>query len=177
MSTDVKALLKLVKRRETTVDMCLRGDLAGEYDALSKQLANLPAGAERLNGDPERQRLQAELDRIAGEMAEGTVPFVLRALPQAEFQMLIDSHPPRRVGDDVNEADARSGFNRATFYRTLIPASVVEPALDAQEWALLFDVGLSQGQFMKLAAAAMEVNGDPVDVPFSSAASNGSPAS
>jgi hypothetical protein len=87
--------------------VCLRGDLAGEYDALEKALAQLPPN-NKLGGDPERQRIAAEMDRLRAEMQAGTVPFVLRALGDAAFQELVDAHPPRRDGDDVNVADARS---------------------------------------------------------------------
>jgi hypothetical protein len=175
--TDIKGLLKLAKRRQHTEDVCLRGDLAHEYDRLERQLAQLPAN-NKLGGDPERQRIAAEMDRVRAEMQAGTVPFVLHALPDADFQKLIDDHPPRRDGDEVNDRDAAHGFDRSTFYPALIRACVAEPTLDGEDWALLFDnpdTALSPGQMLKLREAALEVNGREVDVPFSPAASNVSP--
>jgi hypothetical protein len=174
--TNIKALIKQAKRRTETVKVCLRGDLADEYDQLSQQLAELP-DSNKLGGDPERTRIEAELDRLRTEMTEGTVDFKLQALPDKAFQELVDEHPPRRRGDDPDEMDARMGFNRSTFYPVLIRACTIEPELDAEDWNLLLgdDGSLSAGQRVDLNTAALNVNSKPVDVPFSRAASNGSP--
>jgi len=172
--TDIKSMLKNAKRRQATEDVCLRGDLAGEYDDLEKQLAQLPKNT-KLGGDSERQRITSEMDRLRAEMREGTIPFVLRALGDTAFQALVDAHPPRREGDEVNEGDAQTGFDRSTFYRALIEACVVEPELDAEDWDLLFTEGLSRGQSSKLRMAALRINGGDVDVPFSPADSSESP--
>lgn len=175
--TDIKSLLKLAKRRQTTEQVCLRGDLAGEYEDLERQLAKLPKLGGKLSGDPERSRIQADMDRIRDEMQAATVPFVLQALSDPAFQSLADEHPPRRDGDEIDARDAELGYNRSTFYRALIRACTVEPSLDDEDWALLFsdDVGLSAGQMLGLSIAAGRVNGQKVDVPFSSADSNENP--
>lgn len=177
MSIDVKGLLKQAKRRQVTEDVCLRGDLAGEYERLEKQLEKLPA-SNKLGGDPQRQTIQDEMERLRAEMAEATVPFVLAALSDAAFQQLVDDHPPRRDdGVEVNPGDAGVGFNRVTFYPAAIRACVIEPTLDAEDWALLLDnpdTAISAGQMMALKLAVMEVNGKAVDVPFSPADSNAS---
>lgn len=169
--SNFKQKLRQARRREATVDVCLRGDLAGEYEQLEKHLAELPTNT-KLGGDPERQRLAAELDRVRAEMQEGTEPFKLRALSENAFQRLIDQHPPRRKGDEVDEVDAAYGYDRSTFPQALIQASTYEPELDDEDWALLFDQALSRGQFATLRTAAQLVNGQQVDVPFSSAASS-----
>lgn len=165
MST-VKDLLKNAKRREETEPVCLRGDLAGQYDALEKALEQLPKNT-RLGGDPERQRIAAEMERVRAEMQDGTVSFTLRALSDTAYQELVDQHPPRQEGSDVNSGDAQVGFNRATFFRALIQASTVEPPFDAEDWDLLFTEGLSRGQAVKLRTKALEINGGDVSVPFS----------
>lgn len=172
--TDIKDRLKRAKRRETTEDVCLRGDLAGQYEALQRKLDQLPPN-NKLAGDPERQRIQVEMDRIRVEMAADTIPFVLRALSEPKYQALVDAHPPRRAGDEVDARDAEVGFNRSTFYAALIRASVVEPQLDDGDWSLLFGEGLSPGQFGRLGLRALEVNNKKIDVPFSPAVSNESP--
>lgn len=171
---DIKALLKQATRLQTTEAVCLRGDLAGQREQLQRQLGKLPK-SDKLGGDPERQRIQAEIDRLTDEMKAGTVDFVLRALSQPQFQQLIDAHPPRRDGDDVNARDAEAGFDRSAFYGPLIRACVVEPGLDAEDWDLLFGEGLSPGEFYRLGRAALQVNGQEVDVPFSSDDSSESP--
>lgn len=172
--TDIKSMLKNAKRREDTADVCLRGDLAGQYDALERALEQLPK-SNKLGGDPERVRIAAELDRLRTEMQDGTVKFKLRALGDTAYQALVDEYPPRRDGDEVDAGDAQAGFNRTTFFHALIKASTVEPELDAEDWALLFAEGLSRGQWMKLRNKALLVNGDGVDVPFSFDDSSESP--
>lgn len=165
MST-VKDILKKAKLREATEDVCLRGDLAGQYDGLEKALAQLPK-SNKLGGDPARQRIAAEMERLRAEMQDGTVEFKLRALGDTPYQELVDAHPPRRDGDEVDEGDAEVGYNRATFYRALVQACTVTPELDTDDWALLFTTGLSRGQFIKLRNAVLMVNGADVSVPFS----------
>lgn len=174
MSDDIKAKLKRARRRQATEEVCLRGDLAGEFEQLEVQLEALPK-SNKLAGDPERTRLQEAMDRVRADMQADTVPFTLRALPDTPYQELVDAHPPRRDGDEVNASDARWGFNWSTFPRALIRACTVEPVLDDEDWALLFgeDVGLSPGQLARLREVALTVNGRSVDVPFSPAASNG----
>jgi hypothetical protein len=174
-AADVKSILKRRRRRQSEENVCLRGDLAGEYEQLEKRLADLPKN-NKLSGDPQRQQILDDMDRIRAEMQRDTVTFVLRALPEAAFQALIDEHPPRRDGDDIDERDARLGFDRSTFYRPLIRACTVEPELDDEDWDLLLGGdGLSPGDFHRLSLRALELNGQEVDVPFSPAASNGSP--
>lgn len=172
--TDIKGLLKQAKRRETTVDVCLRADLASEYEQRERELAKLPRN-NRLGGDPERQRITADMERLRADMQEGTVPFVLRALSDTDFQQLLDEHPPRRDGDNVDVRDAQFGYNRATFNRALIRACVVSPTLDDEDWGLIFGEALSPAQISNLAFAASKVNGQDVDIPFSPDDSNESP--
>lgn len=176
-SIDIKGIIKQAKRRSATVDVCLRGDLAGEYEKYEADLAKLPPN-NKLGGDPERRRILAEMDRLRAEMAEGTVTFRLEALSDPAFQRLVDEHPPRRDGNDVNARDAEAGYNRATFYDALIRACTIEPELDAEEWDLLLgEDGMSGGQKLELYGEASRINGQSVDVPFSPAVSNESPDS
>jgi hypothetical protein len=175
MTVDIKALLKQAKRRTAKLEVCLRGDLAGDYEQLERDLAKLPP-SNRLGGDPERQRITAQMELLRAEMQEGTVQFRLEALSDTAFQRLVDEHPPRRDGDEVHERDAQSGYNRATFYDALIRACTVEPELDAEDWELLLgEDGMSGGQKLALSLEASRINGESVDVPFSPAASNGNP--
>lgn len=173
MSIDIKSILKQAQRPSTVVEVCLRGDLAAEYEQLERALAKLPPN-NKLGGDPERRRITGEMERLRAEMREGTVPFRVQALSDADFQALLEDHPPRREGDEVNDRDAYAGYNRLTFTRALIRACVVEPELDDAEWDLLFSTALTPGQVLKLGAEASRVNGQDVDVPFSPDDSSGS---
>jgi hypothetical protein len=173
---DIKAILKQAKRRTATVEVCLRGDLAGDYETLERSLAKLPKN-NKLGGDPERQWITAEMERLRVEMQDGTVPFVLQALPDAVFQRLVDEHPPRRNGDEIDPRDAEGSYNAATFYDALIRACTIEPELDDDDWKLLLgdDGSMSRGQIIALSSEALRINGQAVDVPFSPAASSANP--
>lgn len=174
--TDIKTILKKRKRRTATVEVCLRGDLAGEYEALERELANLPAG-NKLGGDPRKAELQQKMEQVRAEMAEGTITFRLEAVPDDRFQEIVDEHPPRRAGDDVDPRDARTMVNGPAFNKAVIRACTVEPELDDDDWELLLGPdGMSSGEKMRLATEATRICSQPVDVPFSSAASNGNPS-
>lgn len=174
--TDIKTILKKRKRRFATVDVCLRGDLAGEYEALERELANLP-DSNKLGGDSRKADLQQRMEQVRAEMAEGTITFHLEALSDDRYQELVDENPPRRAGDDVDQRDARSMVNGPAFNKALIRACTVEPELDDGDWELLLGPdGMSAGEKMRLASEAARICVVPVDVPFSSAASNGNPS-
>lgn len=174
--SDIKGLIKGKRRRQTTEPVCLRGDLAGEYDDLATQLERLP-DSNKLGGDPNRRRITDEMDRLRAEMEEATVTFRLEAMPDAQFQQLMEDHPPRRDGDEVNAGDAEAGYDRATFYRPLVRACTIDPELDDEDWDLLLgEDGLSPADMSRLIAAALRVNTRRVDVPFSPAGSNGNPS-
>jgi hypothetical protein len=174
--TSTKEKIKRRSRLQAEMDICLRGDLAGQYEQLQRQLAELPAN-NKLGGDPERQRIQAEMEHIRAEMVADTIPFVLRAISEPAFQELVDQHPPRRNGDEINARDAAIGFNRSTFYHALIRACVIEPDdLDDEDWDVLFSPdGFSPGEFHRLGNEALRINDQAVDVPFSPAGSSENP--
>jgi hypothetical protein len=171
-----KAMLADAKRPEKTVNVCLRGDLAAEYEDLESSLEeaqgqagdSLDAGV----GD-----IAENLEAMRELMKEYTYPFRLRALSRPAFRALVAEHPPRRQGDAIDERDVAFMVNLDTFNREFIKLSVVSPEMDEDDWTSLLDDKLTDAQFENLAVAAWMLNRVDVDIPFSHAASRPSRAS
>jgi hypothetical protein len=192
---DIKALLRSSRRAESTVPICLRGDLVAEFETLERQLAEraVVEAAKpkdtRLNtpSDTGAQGIAERMLAVQQQMMDATVTFRLRALLPSKFSELQAEHPPRKGEDgSVLEADSGLNFNVATFWPALVRESVISPVLDDEDWAMLLgtaepgegetpeDVqarGLNDGQWDDLVKAAWTLNRKKVDIPFSRAAS------
>jgi hypothetical protein len=165
-----KAMLGEAKLPERTVPVCLRGDLAADHEAAERELEHVqrtPATSLAGNGAAE---IAGRIEALEVEMREHTYDFRLRALPRHEFRSLMAAHPPRD-DEQHKKDDAPFGVNRDTFFPAVIRACVVDPELDAAEWADLLDNRLTDYQFQELAITAWALNAREVDIPFSRAAS------
>lgn len=163
---DAKAAIAAAKLPERSVDLCLRGDLVAQLQELQRELVDAQREDEgSFDGGaalPVAQQIQA----LREEMLEYSVVFKLHALPRRKWTAMVAAHPPR----EDNEPDRVMGLNQETFFDALVKACVVDPVLDAADWADLDD-RLSDGQWQALVNAAWAVNARDVDVPFSRAAS------
>jgi hypothetical protein len=165
-----KTMLAEAKLPESTVEVCLRGDLAADHEALERQLEQAErSGADSLAGSGAGE-LADKILALEAEMREHTYEFRLRALPRPAWRGLCAEHPPRK-GDDGAVVDAdRIGVNADTFYDAIIRACLVDPELADDEWGQLVDA-LTDRQYDVLADAAWGLNRREVDIPFSRAAS------
>lgn len=164
---DLDALLGAARLPESTVPLCLRGDLQAEWETLERQLAEAKQrGDRRLVGSPEEAALARQLRDLEAQMQDSTITLRLRALPRREFMKLVEKHPARKD----NQVDRMVGVNQATFYDALIGACIVEPEIDEERLTRLLDA-LTDAQFNKLANTAWELNRSDVSVPFSRTAS------
>jgi hypothetical protein len=166
--------LKQARLPERTVDVCLRGDLLAEWEALDRRLRRQTEDTDSMEG-PDNSALIERVRELEAEMSEHTDTFRLRAMPKFKFRKLVADHPPRldEAENPVRE-DAVLGVNRDTMLPALIRASVVEPELDEEDWKALLDEDegiLTDRQFGDLADTAWFLNRGEVDVPFSHAAS------
>lgn len=114
--------------------------------------------------DPE----QATADRLLAEMKRFTVPFTIRAVPDPDWNSLLEANPPRRDPSDAKKLDPRDweGVNSSTFYAALVRASIAEPAHDDARFDRLMKL-LTSAQFDRLAKVAADVNKRDEDLPFS----------
>lgn len=171
MSTSIKEKLKAAKRPETTVQVCLRGDLQAEFEQAERELADAERKpADSLAGTGSRA-IAERIEALREQMREHTVEFRFRAKSRHEWRVLIDAHPPRRDDDGAFlEEDRYIGVNTATFFEVCIRECLAEPVLDDDDWATL-DANLSDRQYDSLFNAAWNINRGEVGVPFSRAAS------
>lgn len=147
--------------------------VAAEQTVADDRLTSRPApetapesgDAEDTYVDPE----QGELDRLKAEMLRFTVAFVVRAVPDEEWNRLLEKHPPRKDPSDAKRLDARDaedGVNVSTFYREMARLSIVEPEHDDAKFAKLMKL-VTSAQFDRLRYAIARVNVRDEDLPFS----------
>lgn len=165
---DLAALLAAAKLPERTVDLCLRGDLQAEWEALQTQLQDAQRAEPTSLADPAPAAdLEEQIRQLEETMSASVLTLRLRALNRKEFQDLALKHPPR----EDHRLDKMYGLNIETFNAELVQASCVDPQLDEDQWRQLLGV-LTPGQYKTLTDTCDVLNHSPVDVPFSS---NGSP--
>lgn len=186
--TDVHALIAAAKPAESTVPICLRGDLVAQMEDLEREYDKArrqPAARGKEDPDPQAEFIE-RTRALQTDMEQATVVFRLRKLPPAKYRALLAAHPPRRDDEDkLDQGDVNLGFNRDTFFPELIRLSAYEPQLSEDEWrrllgdseteaARLTEAGedvedgvLTYHQTTELAGAAYAVNEREVRVPFS----------
>lgn len=173
------------------VPLCLNGELVKKYEEITARIehraalaqmgaqvdendpdirlgggAPAPAGALK-PGEPDPE--QEEADRLKAEMRRFTQVFVLNAVGE-KYQELLEQHPPRPDPLDAKKyhPEDRQGFNSMTFYPALVRASIVKPEMTDPRWEKLMrgKSRISDGQFDRLAAAAIKANKKDDDLPF-----------
>lgn len=165
--SDIDDLLAAARLPETTVPLCLRGDLVAEVEELERQLVTEEAKPKVSIASGGSARALAErIAQLQGEMEAYTRPFRLRAMARHDWTRFLMEHPPR----SGNDLDARVGYNQETFLPALIRRCLVDPALSDDQWAKL-DAVLTDAQFDMLSSAAWGINRRDVSVPFSPTAS------
>jgi len=169
---DIKKMLRQAKLPETTVPVCLRGDLQAEFERLDRALSSDEQQRDdSLAGDGGRA-VAEQIEALRAEMRGHTVDFRLRAMKRPDWRELMNAHPPRRAEDgSVDDRDKFVGVNVETFFAAMVRACVVEPELDEEDWTLLLDEALTDRQFNELSDAAWMLNRGQVKIPFSPAAS------
>ena len=163
---DFSALLAGAALPETTVPVCLRGDLAAEHEELDRKLEKLLEKKNPKMADDGRIAAKLRIEELEAQMQESTYDFRLRALSRTAWHALLAEHQPR-PGED---ADKNIGVNTATFFASMIRACLVKPELTEEQWAQLLEK-ITDRQFDSLSDAAWRLNRRDVAVPFSAAAS------
>jgi hypothetical protein len=167
---DFNSMLADAKLPERTVNICLRGDLVADYEALQVELVKLHGQASDSLAGNGAASVAERMDQLAAQMQEHTYLFRLRAMPRHAWRTLVNAHPPREKDDKVVPEDMISGVNRETFFEPMVRASIIDPDLTDESWKRLLDA-LTDRQFEDLVSAAWDLNQGKVDVPFLRAAS------
>lgn len=167
MALSPKDIIAAAALPERTVVVCVRGDLLADIDTLTEELQAELADAKangRLAGrnksTPRAQELTEAIEAKRVEMTEHTITFRLRALKPSVWRALVAKHPPAKNSGMV--------VDLLGFMGDAIPASTVEPELDAEDWkALLEEERLPVAEVGKLIDAVWDLNYSAVDVPKS----------
>lgn len=159
--TSIKDKLKAAQRAERVVPVCLRGDLAAEFEQVRAELEQLPDEDDSLAAGGTRRDLRERLEQIHADMAEASVDFRIRALSRGRWSELVVKYPPR----DGVLRDQRIGLNEDEFTAAVIREGLVEPELDEEDWTTLEET-LSFSQWSELGAAAWQLNQETVSVPL-----------
>jgi len=165
--TDFEDILARAKARETSVDICLAGDLLAEHERLSDELDRAvrehESRASRSLGDTNPTVGLAEQVRALEEqITEATVSFRFRAVPRSKYRELEAQHPGR--------PDKAEAWNPETFAPALIAACSLDPRMSEADVSRLMDT-LNAGQAEQLFNAAWTCCNEAPRVPFNAAAS------
>ena len=166
---NIKERLATAKLPERSVQVCLRGDLAAEFDDLEAKLkkARAAEGGRRLASKGDAAQIAEQIRDLEDRMSEEMLTVRVRALPRAEWNRVMLQHPPAK---DASEGDKAMGVNFEAFMSDVMPRCIVDPDLDEDDWARLNDV-LSSADYGKILDAVWAVNRSEVDVPKSRLAS------
>jgi len=140
--------------RETSLQVCVAGDLAGQLDALLASRAGVARTSLAGEGIGE---LETEIAAVRARMAERTHTFTFRALTGKAWSDLLAAHPSP-TKDRV--------FDVETFPAALVSACCRAPEMDLDQTTRLFD-SLNEGGRQALFEAAWGVNTGAVPVPLS----------
>jgi hypothetical protein len=90
-----KTMLAEAKLPESTVMICLRGDLAADHEAAERELEEAAKrGSDSLAGTGTGE-IADRIEALEAEMREHSYEFRLRALPAAQFRAFKAEHPSR----------------------------------------------------------------------------------
>lgn len=166
-----KAMITEARLPERTVDVCLRGDLVADFQALEAELdaARIAAGDSLDTGTGE---IIAKMEAIQSLMRENTYPVRLRALKGPDFRALLAQHPARRnEAGEIDAAERGFDFNVDTFFEPLLRACMIDPELVAKDDWNQFLGAITDYQFNELAITCLNICRGKVDIPFSLVAS------
>ena len=157
---DINQLIADSRLPEKTMRLCLRGDLVADHEQLVRETAKAKPAADSLAG-PAATDTDTRLEQLREQMRDATITIRMRALPRRRWQQLMDSHPAAAAD---NEQQPTYGYDPEAFFAAVIPESIVEPQLTAEQWTKLADV-LTESQYGELADLVNALNIRKVDIP------------
>lgn len=164
---DIEQIIAGARRPETTVPLCMRGDLQAvweqldrDFDAADKAITEeVTAG-----GSPVLAvKIAKQMEEVQREMQASTVIFTLRGMSRTSWQELVKANPPI---EGVDEGEV----NEEEFVTAMIAECSTEPVMTVEQAGRLRDQ-ITDGQWQELATAAWQLNKSMIGVPYSLAAS------
>lgn len=165
--SDIESILDQVEAPQTSVTLCLKGNLRAEYERLEAHLEGLATDPVNLAGEGPATEVARQLEDLREQMLAHERTFTLRAVtPSGAWRKLAGKRPVKTPDLD----DEQYGESYHGWLCEVVAASAANPAMTPAQVTRLADK-LSNGQWAKLANAAWSVNDDSRGIPFSAAAS------
>ena len=170
LQRSAKDLIKNAKPQRRSARINLAGHLVTKFQALEAELAELQqqerGRTQRLmDASPLVAKAEA-IDAVRDEMAQHWLDLVLEQQEWSDWRRFKAEHPAR---EDVPE-DQYLGVSIDALVTDFLPVCVVEPALDAEDWAGIHRKA-APGDLKDLAALAFRMHEQAFDVPKSQLAS------
>lgn len=163
----IDEILAVAELPEDTVTLCLRGALVGRWEELEHKLSGASTVALSLGEPAEASSIARDMEALRAEMGLHEVPFRLRALPALGWRKLYSRLPEPGDTDDL-KASYDDRFH--AWVCGVVAACCYDPAMTAEQADQLSE-RLSGQQWRQLSDAALNLNVERVDIPFSAAAS------
>lgn len=166
-SRNPSALIREGKLRTATFDVCLDQDLVEEYRTIEVQRdRRLAETADSLAG-ASAPDLDEQLGALKESIEEATLTLTFRALSRPRFRELCDKHPPRRDDDgNIVVVEDIIGVHFDTFMAEVIPLSLVDNDLTADDLKILVEEKLDDRQYQDMTDVIWDLNRKKVDLPF-----------
>lgn len=165
MSDDIESIISRFKPAQTSVPLCLDGELVAEYERLEVLLRE--AGpATSLADETSAEAIAQRMETMREQMLEARQWFIFRALPKKRWRGLKGVLPTKQAGQ--SDDDAADEYH--AWLCKLVSATCIDPVM-TQEQADRLSEDLSDGQWGALAGGAWSVNSENQQLSFSAAAS------
>lgn len=145
------------KPRTRSLWVCIDGDLVSEIERLEAEVSREERVDQREHRRPVAPQIRAKLDKLRERRDEAAVEFTFSAIPKREYRRLIDEHP---------DPDGKLRWHEDTFAPALIAACAVEPAIPLDRAETICDEW-GESEYTQLFHAALMVNAEESQVPFS----------
>lgn len=151
--------MSIIQPRTATVTI-YQGDYLDRLRHLEKQyeaaLTMEKESAALLSDVAESAEIAAEHQQLLAEAQSTALTVTIKALGRKRWRALVAKHPAR----DGSETDAAVGVNEETFKDALVPESISEPALSAEDLEEISDI-----DFDRLYYTAFALNRSPASSP------------
>lgn len=166
---DIEQIIASARRPETTVPLCMRGDLQAvweqldrDFDTADKEITDeVTSGGSPLLA----VKIAKQMSEIEREMRDSTAVFVMRGISRAQWKKIVEENPPI---EGVDEEGAE--VNEEGFVTAMIAQCCVDPEMTPEQAGRLRDQ-VTDGQWQALANAAWGLNKTMTEIPYSLAAS------
>lgn len=172
------AEIKARKKAPTkTIPIQLDGAIAAQIETLREEiqkakLLDSRAASPDMGSSSRATALTRELFDLLDSAAESEVDFTFKGIGNTAFNDLLKKHRPTQtqikdIRRELGNNKANLDYNPDTFPPVLISASLVSPAMTLEEAQDMFeDPEWNLAELTKMFRAALEVNNEVPDIPF-----------